>query len=233
MSERNYELSPTKVRRDSLRGPRLGAMLIVVTIVGLFASGVVWASRAELDQVTAGMGRVIPSSQVQVVQNLEGGIVSEIMVAEGEAVEAGQVLIRIDDTTAAASFSEVRETILGLRASITRLAAEVAGVEPNFSDDLTENHPDLVGRERALHRSRSEELAAAVSILEQQQNQRTSELSSLETSLRGFIRSYNLVNQEYELTKPLLERGMVPKVDVLRLERELADIQSQSILVKQ
>ncbi len=102
--------SPTQLRVDMMRGPRLVVVLLFMTLVAFVAIAITWANFAELDEVTSGLGQVIPSGEIQVIQNLEGGIVSEILVAEGDFVEAGDVLIRIDDTAAGASFRETEET---------------------------------------------------------------------------------------------------------------------------
>ena len=210
-----------------LRGPRLAAIVLLMLILGMMASGVLWAHQAELDEVTTGMGQVIPSSEVQVVQNLEGGIVSEIMVRSGDEVDTGQVLMRIDDTSAAAGFAELRETYFGLVASIARLEAETGESIPEFPDDVLIERPDLVEREMKLFESRRSELASSISILEEQRSQRLGEIEELRSRLSGVRRSYSLVNEEYNLTAPLLSQGAVARVDVIRLERERADLQTE------
>lgn len=210
-----------------LRGPRIAALLLLVTLVALIGGGLVWAHQAELDEVTTGMGQVIPSSQLQVVQNLEGGIVSQIMVRVGDKVDSGQVLMRIDDTSAAAGFKELQEAYFGLLASVARLTAEVDGTDLQFPEQVTEKRPDLVASEQQLFLSRQSELSSAVNVLEQQKAQRTGELEELRSQLSGLRRSYALVNEEYELTAPLADKGMVSRVDVIRLERERSDLSSQ------
>ena len=101
------------------------AHLLLVVIAAFFVLFFAWASWATLDEVTRGEGRVIPSSQVQVVQNLEGGIVSAILVREGEIVERGQVLLRIDNVRAASDLRENRKRYLALLGALARLRAEV------------------------------------------------------------------------------------------------------------
>ncbi|MGF1609252.1 MAG: HlyD family type I secretion periplasmic adaptor subunit [Kiloniellales bacterium] len=220
-------MSPNQLRVDMLRGPRIAAILLLVVLVAMLIAAVIWAQQAELDEVTRGMGQVIPSSEVQVVQNLEGGIVSEIMVKSGATVEAGQVLLRIDDTSAAAGFKELRETYFGLLASVARLTAEVEGKELVFPEDVQRERPDLVASEQQLFLTRRSELDSAIRILEEQRTQRIGEVEELRSRLSGLKRSLALVNEEYQLTAPLLAKGMVSRVDVIRLERERADLSTE------
>ena len=219
--------SPTRLRSDMLRGPRIAALVLLGLMVSMLAGGIIWAQQAELDQVTRGMGQVIPSSEVQVVQNLEGGIVSEIMVHDGDTVDAGQVLLRIDDTSAAAGFKELRENYFGLLASIARLTAEVEGKDLVFPDDVQRERPDLVASEQQLFTTRKSELTSSIRILQEQRAQRSGDLEELRSRLSGLKRSLGLVNEEYNLTAPLLDKGMVSRVDVIRLEREKADLSTE------
>ena len=227
MTDISTRVSPNQLRRQMLRGPRLAAIVLLLLIIGMMASGVLWAHQAELDEVTTGMGQVIPSSEVQVVQNLEGGIVSEILVSSGDEVDTGQVLMRIDDTSAAAGFAELRETYFGLLASIARLEAETEGSIPEFPEEVILERGDLVEREMKLFETRRSELTSSISILEEQRSQRLGEIEELRSRLSGVRRSYALVNEEYNLTAPLLSQGAVARVDVIRLERERADLQTE------
>ena len=141
------------LKAQAMRGPRLSANLLLYAIALFFAAAVGWAAWATLDEVTSGQGRVIPSSQVQVVQNLEGGILSGILVREGEVVEVGQLLLRIDDTGAASAYRENRARYLALVAKIARLYAEARGRKPKYPPEL-DGHDDLIARESALYRAR-------------------------------------------------------------------------------
>lgn len=105
-----------------------------------FVSAIVWAAWAELDEVTVGQGKVIPSRQLQVIQNLEGGIVKEIFVKEGDIVEKGQPLLRIDDTRFKSDFREREQELVTLKGDIARLRAEIRSVvvknEPNQGESV-------------------------------------------------------------------------------------------------
>ena len=227
MSARATTMTPTQLRVDSMRGPRVAAIVMLLSMVALFGAIVVWMSMASLDEVTPGFGKVIPSRQIQVVQNLEGGIVAEILTREGEEVAAGQVLMRIDATVAGASFREQEEAYLPLLASVARLQAEAEGREPAYPADLTRTRPEIVQRENDLFRARKMELDSVVSVLAQQRAQRAQEVEELQGKLRGARESYELVKKEYDLTAPLVKQGLVAQVELLRLERQLSDFTAQ------
>ncbi len=220
-------LTPTQLRVDMMRGPRLAVVLLLLVLVGFIATAITWANKAELDEVTSGVGQVIPSREIQVVQNLEGGIVAEIFVKEGDEVDAGQILIQIDDTTAGASFRETEETYLGVLASVVRLSAEASGEEPTFPEDLRRDRPELVARETRLYRSRRSELKSSLAILQQQTVQRVNELEELESRLISLRKGHQLSKEELDITRPLAEKGVVSRVEMLRLEREVNDLETQ------
>ncbi len=227
MSARATTMTPTQLRVDSMRGPRVAAIIMLLSMVALFGAIVVWMSMAALDEVTPGVGKVIPSRQIQVVQNLEGGIVAEILTREGDVVASGQVLMRIDATVAGASFREQEEAYLPLLTSVARLQAEAEGREPVYPADVTRTRPEIVQRENDLYRARKTELDSVVSVLTQQRAQRAQEVEELQGKLRGARESYDLVKKEYDLTAPLVKQGLVAQVELLRLERQLSDFTAQ------
>ncbi len=227
MSARATTTIPTQLRVDTMRGPRFAAVAMLLALVALLGAAVVWMSKASLDEVTPGMGKVIPSRQVQVVQNLEGGIVAEILAREGQAVEAGEILMRIDATAAGASLREQEETYLPLLASVARLQAEAEDREPVFPPDLARNRPEIVLREQALYRARRAELDSVVQVLAQQRAQRAQEVEELNGKLRAAREGHELIKKEYDLTAPLVKQGLVSQVELLRLERQVTELQSQ------
>ena len=200
------------------------ASLLLAIVVGFFVVAVLWADWAVLDEVTTGSGKVIPSSQLQVVQNLEGGIIKEILVREGQVVQKGEILLRIDDTGFAATYGETRAKRFAIEAAIVRLKAEIEGRPLEFPKALAEARPDLVQAERTLFRLRKEELRSQVDILRQQASQRRQELVELKSRLRQLQRSYDLANEELAMTRPLIKEGAISRVEVLRLEREVNDL---------
>ncbi|WP_421707248.1 HlyD family type I secretion periplasmic adaptor subunit [Algihabitans sp.] len=202
------------------RRPRIGAQILLFAIVGFVVWAVVWAAHAEIDQVSSGTGRVIPSRQIQVVQNLEGGILSELLVREGETVEAGQVLMHLDDTQLTSDFGENQVKALGLQAVIARLQAELSEEPLLFPAVVQEAMPQVTEAEAALYRARADELTSALNRLGEQLNQRRRELEETEARIVQLTRSINLTRQEIAILAPLVERGINAPIDLIRLRRE-------------
>jgi len=200
------------------RKPHRFSHLILWITVLFFVSAGVWAYYSTLDEVTRGTGKVIPSSHVQVVQNLEGGIVSEILMKEGEIVKKGQVLLRIDDTRFASSYRESQVISSAMEAKRARLTAESQGKPFKLSPKWKRR--ELFLNERALAQSRQQELQAGVAILNQQQTQKKHEIKELKSKQRHLQHSYDLVQKELKITQPLVKKGVMSEVELLRLQRE-------------
>jgi len=205
---------------------RVGTIMLLFITVFL-GSFLTWAYYAKLDEVTRGEGRVIPSRSIQVIQNLEGGIVAEILVSAGEVVEADQVLVRIDNTMAESDFLEKKAQYLSLLGQAARLKAEADGADaPSFPDEVREEAPDVVRDQINLFKSRQQTVTASTEIFRRQEEQRQQELRELESRVGMLNRSYGLVREELEITKPLLKEGAVSRVDVLQLERQANDLRT-------
>jgi adhesin transport system membrane fusion protein len=209
---------------DRLR-PHGMSHVLLATVLLFMVVFVVWARWATLDEVTRGDGRVIPSRQIQVVQNLEGGIIAAILVREGEIVEDGQVLMRIDNVRAATDYREKRARYLALVAARARLRAEIDETAPDFPTELMAEAPALAENELALFHSRQTELEGELDILRRQEEQRGQELNELKTRLAQLDRSYRLADQELSLMESV--GGGVPKGDLLRLRRQVNDLQGE------
>jgi len=205
-------------------GARPTAYLLLFIIALFFIVFLWWANWATLDEVTRGDGKVIPSSQIQVVQNLEGGIIAGISVREGEVVDKGQILVRIDQTQAAAGYRESRAKYLSLLAAVARLKAEVARTEVAFPGEVLDDAPDVAADELALFASRRLGLKTDLAILRRQEDQRRQELVELRGRLVRLKESYQLVTEELKIIEPLVANGVVSKVELLRLRREANDI---------
>jgi adhesin transport system membrane fusion protein len=199
-------------------------LLFLAVFVGSF---ITWAYYAKLDEVTRGDGRVIPSRSVQVIQNLEGGIVAEILVSAGEVVEANQVLVRIDNTLAESDLLQKKAQYLSLLGQAARLEAEANGAEvPSFPEQVRKEAPDVARDQLNLFKSRQQTVTASTEIFRRQEEQRQQELRELESRVSLLDRSYGLVREELEITKPLLKEGAVSRVDVLQLERQANDLRA-------
>jgi len=191
--------------------------ILWVSVVFLVVA-IIWANLAKLDEVTHADGRVIPSGQIQVVQNLEGGILAEILVKAGDRVTKNQSLIRMDDTRFASSFNEGILTSQSLRARIARLQAEISGDAFRSPEGFPPEHADIIEDELQLYNSRQRELSSRIDILNQQLTQHRQALAELRAEEKKLIRNADLARQELALTEPLVETGAVSKVELLRLQ---------------
>lgn len=201
------------------------ALLGAILAFFVFAFG--WAALTELDEVARGEGRVITRSQIQLVQNLEGGILAEILVREGDVVEKDQVLMRIDPTRFVSAFREGEQGVLGLKAKIARLAAEADGVRFAMPGEVEKGSPVLAAQERSLHETRRRDLATRSAILQQQLAQRENELKELQAREARLRESFALIQKEIAITAPLVRQGVVSEIELLRQEREAARIRTE------
>lgn len=207
-----------------VRGPRFSTSLLLFAIIGVLGAGVWWTDRARVPLVTNGEGRVIPSSQIQVVQDLEGGILEAIMVKEGDIVKVGQVLLRKNDVQIEGKLREDYGNYLDLLARRERLRAEVSGRRPKYSREVIENDPKLAERENQLYRARTAELSASISVLQRQIEQRRQELVELDTRIAQLKRSLELAREELGIIEPLVEQGVTSRIELIRLQRSVNDI---------
>ena len=205
------------------RSPRyLIRVLVLMTLA--VCTGIGWMAYAEVDVVVRGSGKVVPSQQLQVVQSLEGGVVSEILVREGQLVEPGAALVKISDIAFASSFEENRVSYLELKANIVRLAAEAIG-DP-FGDDpeLREEAPVLLRAARSLFDTREKQLDQTLQILEEQILQQKNEIVEADSKRRQLNNQLRLMREEISLKEPLVERGLVSKVELLQLRQQESEI---------
>ncbi|MEM8876600.1 MAG: HlyD family type I secretion periplasmic adaptor subunit [Pseudomonadota bacterium] len=210
-----------------------GAWLQIIVIALMFAAFLGWANWATVEESTTGAGQVIPSSQTQVVQTLDGGIVRDIRVREGDLVEAGQVLIEVDDTGLASTLGEVRSRRRSLEAQISRLEAEADGQDAvSFAAKLSEQAGSSVAAERAAFLSRQAQRIEETEILRQQLLQREQELRELRANEARLQATLEPLDREVELTRNLSSRGAVPQIELLRLERQFAEAKGQLQVTK-
>lgn len=197
---------------------RSRTLLIIISVI--FGWLIVWASFAKVDEITKGVGKVIPSKQIQVIQNLEGGIVSEILVDEGQLVDKGEVLIKISDTKFSSSFEENKLRYLELKSKSVRLDAEATEKELIVTQELHAEMQGLIEKEKMLYDINKQQLTQSIKILEEQVKQREHDLIEAESKLEQLKTGYALIAQEVEITKPLVAKGLVSQVEYLQLSRE-------------
>ncbi|MBC7006451.1 HlyD family type I secretion periplasmic adaptor subunit [Photobacterium sp. BZF1] len=219
------------------------ARIMLWVMVLFFIVAIAWAYVAKLDKVTVGSGKVIPSSQLQIVQNLEGGIVEQVLVREGESVVAGQTLLQIDDTQFQSDFRERSQNLAGSQADSIRLNTLLKSVSINrdkagsdwrssvdvdmaelvFPAEFADKHQSLIRRQQSEYRDRISNLENQLSVMAQQISQKERELIETRSRISNLRRSYNIAREEYNITKPLAEEGVVPQIELLRLQRQLND----------
>jgi len=195
---------PGRDRRVLSRDLRRSRLTLWATTFSLIVF-LVWAHFAVIDQITRAPGQVIASQRSQVIQSQDGGIIEQLLVKDGDTVDRGQVLVRLEKARSEASYLEARAKSAGLTATVARLRAEVFGGEPVFPPMLG-NYPQFRDNQLVLFRKRK-------SAIEE-------EVTALQTLL-------GLAQRELEMTQPLLKTGDVSRTEVLRLERQVAEIASQ------
>lgn len=211
----------TDVNAAIMIGASRSSHLILFATFFFFLVALIWAANAHLDEITRGEGKVIPSNKIQVIQNLEGGILSEILVKEGEIVEKGQPLLRLDDTRFSSTYHESRSNYLALLAKAARLTAEATNTALKIPAAVWDDQPNLAKNEVALFESRKIELTSNLSILQQQESQTSQELAEMGARKNQLARGYSLLREELALSEPLVAEGAISDVEILRLKRSV------------
>jgi len=201
--------------------------LTIWAIIGFFVFLMLWANFAVIDEVTKGDGKAIPSSKIQKIQNLEGGIVSELYVKEGQIVEAGAPLIRLDDTRFASNVGETEADRLSMLLRVERLSAEVDDRPLNFPADVLKAVPNQARSEESLYTSRRQQLHDEIGGLQEQLIQRQQELREFTSKQAQYRSGLALQRQEINMSEPLVAQGAVSPVEVLRLKRAEVETRGQ------
>ena len=201
--------------------------LTIWTLIGFTLFLGLWAHFAEIDEVTRGEGKAIPSSKLQKISNLEGGIISELFVHEGQVVEAGDPLLRLDATRFQSNVGETEADRVAMALRVERLSAEVEGRELAIPDALRQKAPGQAESEEALFRSRQQQLRDEVAGLEQQLVQKQQEQREFVSKQGQYRNSLQLLRQEIAISEPLVAEGAISKVEVLRLKRSEVEVRGQ------
>ena len=219
-----WELSAEQaiLEQEPLRAKRLlyGIAFVVILLVA-------WAYVAEVDTVTRGQGKVIPSRQVQILGSQDGGVITDILVREGDRVDRGQMLIKLDPTRSQSSLGENRAQLVGLQVKVARLNALVENEPFTPTNEMVSIAPEVVKQEVELYETSLAELSVQQRIADQQLTQRREELNELTARESQLATEYRLADQELSGTKPMLASGAVSEVEVLRLEREVNKAQGE------
>lgn len=205
----------------------LSRHLILIGTIASITLLILWASWAKLDEVTRGDGKIIPSSEIQKISSLEGGIIEEILVKKGDEVKAGQTLVRLSDIAASSDLGSNEQRYLGLLATVTRLQAEVEGKIPEFPDEVMQGVPQSVTEEMNAYRANQDKIANQTSIMEQQRSQREQELNELRVRSSGLSGELQLIQDEKAMIAPLVERGSAPPQELLQLDQRIKQKQTE------
>ncbi|PLR26446.1 MULTISPECIES: HlyD family type I secretion periplasmic adaptor subunit [Pantoea] len=185
-----------------------GSRVVLWVVIAVIVGGLTWAHFARVEEITKGEAKIISKSREQIIQSLEGGILAEMNVREGEEVARGQVLLKIDPTRAQASYRETLNKVVGLKATIARLRAEAYNQPLIFDDEQVRKDQIVIAQETKAYQSRKRALDDSVSALQ---------------------RSYELSMREIRLAQPLAARGLLSEVELLRMQRQANEIQAQIV----
>ncbi|HBR68639.1 MAG TPA: HlyD family type I secretion periplasmic adaptor subunit [Rhodospirillaceae bacterium] len=207
--------------------PAFSSVLLLFSIVGLVVFGFLWAALSKVEEITRGQGQVVPSQEIQVVQSLEGGVLQEILVKEGELVKKDQILLRISDVQFSSQEKGTEARFLELETKKARLKAEASGEAFVVPDEISGKAPQIAANEKALYDSRQKELQNAYAILDNKINKANADLSEVKAQIGRLHQNRSSLQEELDITREMVKKRAVPKLEEIRLERELNDVSGQ------
>ena len=197
------------------------------SIVILLAVLLAWASQAELDEVATATGEVVPQSQIKTIQHLEGGIIEQMFVTEGDIVAAGSPLVQLDLSASDTREAELQVTLDGLILRRARLLAEANGGEPEFPEDVAERRAQMARNELNSLHARRAEMDSSMIGLEEEVRQREADLRRLEEESRALRSQLSLAREAFAMAEDLITDGLISRQDHLAAETEVDQIQGQ------
>lgn len=222
-------IDPSEIESEKIR---FSAHLLIGASVLLLAVFLLWAHFAVLDQITRGDGKVIPSRSTQVIQNLDGGILSRLMVREGDIVEKDQIIALIENSAAKYNLSELKQRYYAALAASTRLQAQIDGVTDRngivFPDELKQAAPEVVEAELILFDIKAHDLTSQIATIEQQIAQRKNELVELQVKMESTDKQLALAQRQFDIMKPLRDKKAVSEIEVLRMRQQMAGYESEN-----
>lgn len=196
--------------------------IILYIICALVVSFIIWAYFTKVNELVRGEAKVIPYGQNKIVQNFEGGIVKEIVVEEGDLVKKGDVLLRIENKQYSSVYEKNVDEIDELKIRQKRLYAEV-----NQKDFVIENNDALSKKEYDLYITNKEQFKSKIKVAEEQLDQKNKEKDGINSNIKFLQNSLSLISKEREMVQPLAEKGIVSKVEYLKLEREINSVRDE------
>lgn len=195
------------LRESSLAQSIPGTLAVLYLVAAIMVTGLVWAKFAKVEEITQGQGKVIPVSREQIIQSLEGGILADMHVREGDVVEKGQLLLNIDPKRADSNYAEGLTKLIGLQGKVARLKAEAF-------------HTALVFPPQVM---------ADKSVVQSETMAYNARRRALEDSMASLQHSYGLAMDELNMTEPLAKRGLISETEVIRMRRSATELQSQMV----
>lgn len=203
---------------------RWSANVLLYAVVAFFLAFVLWASLAEVEQLTRGAGQVVPTSETQLVQSLEGGILDAVMVSEGDSVKKGQVVARLKNVAFASDRRGIEAKLAALRLKRERLRAEASGEAFVTDAELARDYTALSNNELALYQSRQQDLKNAMAVLDDRIRRSEADLREISAQVSRLSETRGLLEKEVAMTRAMVAKNAAPKMDEIKLERELADL---------
>lgn len=201
--------------------------LVAWPIMILLMAGVIWANFATLDEVAIATGEVVPAGRIKVVQHLEGGIIQEIYVTEGDTVREGQTLLQLDLASGGTNQEELLVRLDSERLVKARLEAEADGIDLAFPEDVADRRPAIVAAQRQAFDARQRELFSTLQVMREQVKQRELEVEELTARARAVESNFNLASERLKMSKSLLSEGLTARMEHLELEAEVENLQGE------
>jgi len=207
--------------------PNKAAIGLFLSIIALVTCAFFWMAHSKVEEITRAQGSVVPSQDIQVVQSLEGGVLEELRVREGQQVKKGDILLRISDVQFSSQERGTEAKSLSLRAKKARLEAEARGLEFKLPEEVLEKTPQIAANEKSLYESRQNELKNTYAILDDRIAKASADLAETKAQINRFSNSKRLLGQELEITKEMVRKRAAPKIDEIKLNREISDLSGQ------
>ena len=209
---------------------RVRAGMWVISILLFILIG--WSFFAKLDEVAIAIGEVVPQDQLKVVQHLEGGVVEEILVREGDPVQAGDLLVRLKLGASAVNMSEIEAAIDGFQLTRMRLEAEAGRREPEFDAEMVARRSDLAESELAIYEARLDELARRTAVTKERIRQRRLEYDELIAHRDALQRDFGLGKERLQMSSELVEEGLTPRMEHVSLQAEISKMEGELDVMK-
>ena len=210
-----------------VQNPLPGWRLVAWPVMILLALSIGWANFATLDEVSIATGEVVPAGRIRVIQHLEGGIIQEIYVTEGDTVREGQTLLQLNLASGGTNQEELQVRIDSERLVKARLEAEATGSELNFPEDVALRRPAIVAAQRQAYEARRRELSSTIQVMREQVKQRVLEVEELTARSRAVKSNYRLALERLKMSKSLLAEGLTAKMEHLELEAEVENLDGE------